>query len=185
MVKLQDSLTRSVTQSLIRAPGVMRTQGGCSHADPQAPSLEALTPRAGGPDPQEILKQVILESLLESIQLLMVKFHPLPLCRAPQPVFTANTLITSHLEPINRAAPVLSLLCVNKLHCLLIAYRENPAQPGSLTTHALALTCLSRLTFRHAPSFPLHLTNRCLFNPHEFPQSSLTPTPNYLQGLFN
>lgn len=76
---------------------------------------------------QEIRKQVILESVSESIQLLKVKSYPLLLPRVP-PVchflfmFTARTLITSHVELMNRAALVPLLLC-HRHHWPLSAYR--------------------------------------------------------------
>lgn len=103
--------------------------GGRSHAGSQSRSPDTLSLGAGGHCcfvPQENLRQ-ILEALLESIQLRMVKSYPFPLCRFPPIchllfIFTANTLITSHLELINRAVLVLSLLC-HKRHWLLIAYK--------------------------------------------------------------
>lgn len=77
--------------------------------------------------PLKILKQVIL--LLESIQLLMVKSYPFPLCRVPPTchlpfIFTANTLITSHIDTMNRPALLLSLLCVTNFTGSLLCTNE-------------------------------------------------------------
>lgn len=83
----------------------MGTQGGLPPT-PTPPGLEGIVPL-------KILKQVILELLLESIQLLVVKSYPFLLCRVPPTchllfIFIANTLITSHLDTINRPALLLS-----------------------------------------------------------------------------
>lgn len=87
---------------------------------------------------------MILEPPLESIQPLKVKSYPLllggvpPVCHLPL-IFNANTLIISHLELINRAALVTSLLCVTDFTGSSLPTNKTHHNLAFQTVYALAL----------------------------------------------
>lgn len=128
---------------------------------------------------------------LECIQLLVVRSYPLrrvPLVYHLLFIFAASNLplpphpITSHLELINGAALVSSLLCVTNLTGSSWPVHKSPHSLAVQTIYALALTHLSKFIFLYAHIF---LYSRQTDVPFILRHSLRHPPANYSQGPFS